>query len=93
VKDNGFGAGTIVNSIGLKEAREAAATYFNPEQPLGSKYGNLFTLRGGIGKELGETRMIRVGVEAFGEMDLTSKSKRASRMTNFGGQFFLRFKL
>ncbi|MCB0528719.1 MAG: hypothetical protein KDC61_17480 [Saprospiraceae bacterium] len=93
VKDNGFGAATIVNSIGHKEAREQAATYFNPEQPLGKKTGNLFTVRGGIGKELGEARMIRVGVEGFGELDLTPKTARQPRMNNFGAQFFLRFKL
>lgn len=93
VKDNGFGAATIVNSIGHKEAREQAATYFNPSQPLGKKTGNLFTVRGGLGKELGEARMIRIGVEGYGELDLTPKTTRQSRMTNFGAQFFLRFKL
>jgi hypothetical protein len=93
VKDKGFGASTIVNSIGHKEAREQAATYFNPEQPLGKKTGHLFTVRGGIGRELGEARMIRVGVEGFGELDLTPTTSRQSRMTNFGAQFFLRFKI
>lgn len=93
VKDNGFGATTIVNSIGNDEAREYASTFFNPENPLGSKMGHLFTLRGGLGRELGEARIIRVGVEAYGELDLTAKTKRQSRMTNFGAHFFLRFKL
>ncbi len=93
VRDNGFGAATIVNSIGHKEAREQAATYFNPQQPLGKKTGNLFTIRGGLGKELGEARMMRIGVEGYGELDLTPKTTRQSRMTNFGAQFFLRFKL
>lgn len=93
VKDNGFGSPTIVNSIGQSEAREYASTFFNPETPLGSKRGHLFTVRGGLGKELGELRMIRVGVEGYGELDLTAKTKRQSRMTNFGAHFFLRFKL
>ncbi|MBV6441012.1 MAG: hypothetical protein DYG98_16455 [Haliscomenobacteraceae bacterium CHB4] len=93
VKDNGFGATTVVNSIGNDEAREYASTFFNPENPLGTKTGNLFTLRGGLGRELGEAKIIRVGVEAYGELDLTAKTKRQSRMTNYGAQFFLRFKL
>lgn len=93
VKDNGFGATTIVNSIGNDEAREYASTFFNPEEPLGTKIGNLFTLRGGLGREIGAAKIIRVGVEAYGELDLTAKTKRQSRMTNYGAQFFLRFKV
>ncbi len=93
VKDNGFGATTIVNSIGNDEAREYASTFFNPEQPLGTDRGHLFTLRGGLGREVGEMKMIRMGIEGYGELDLTAKTKRQSRMTNFGAQFFLRFKL
>jgi len=93
VRDNGFGASTIVNSIGQGEAREYASTFFNPEQPLGSKMGHLFTLRGGFGKELGEADMIRVGAEGYGELDLTAKTKRQSRMTNFGAHVFVRFKI
>lgn len=93
VRDNGFGATTIVNSIGNDEAREYASTFFNPENPLGSKIGNLFTLRGSIGRELGEAKIIRVGLEAYGELDLTAKTKRQSRMTNYGAHFFVRFKV
>lgn len=93
LKDNGFGATTIVNSIGNKEAREYASTFFNPEEPLKSKKGHLFNLRGGFGKELGAAKMIRLGVEAYYELDLTPKTKRQARMTNAGAHFFLRFKL
>jgi hypothetical protein len=93
VKDNGFGATTIVNSIGNDEAREYASTFFNPEEPLGTDKGHLFTLRGGFGREIGEAKIIRIGMEGYGELDLTAKTKRQSRMTNFGAQFFLRFKL
>lgn len=92
-KDMGFGATTIVNSIGHDEARDYASTFFNPEEPLGKKTGHLFTLRGGLGRELGEAKIIRIGVEAYAELDLTAKTKRQSRMTNYGAQFFLRFKL
>ena len=93
VRDNGFGATTIVNSIGNGEAREYASTFFNPEAPLGSKNGHLFTLRSSLGRELGEAKLIRVGVETYGELDLTAKTKRQSRMTNFGAQIFVRFKV
>lgn len=92
-KDMGFGAMTIVNSIGNDEAREYASTFFNPEAPLGTNTGHLFTLRGGLGKELGEAKIIRIGVEAFGELDLTPKTQRQSSMSNWGAQFFVRFKL
>lgn len=93
VKDNGFGATTIVNSIGNDEAREYASTFFNPEEPLGSDKGHLFTLRGTIGRELGEAKIIRVGIEGYGELDLTAKTTRQARMTNYGAHFFVRFKL
>lgn len=93
VKDNGFGATTIVNSIGNDEARGYASTFFNPEQPLGTNTGNLFTIRGGLGRELGAAKIIRVGVEGYGELDLTAKTKRQSRMTNYGAQLFIRFKV
>ncbi len=93
VRDNGFGASTVVNSIGNEEAREYASTFFNPEEPLGSKQGHLFTIRGGLGREIGATKFMRVGVEAFGELDLTPKTRRQSRMNNYGAQFFMRFKI
>ncbi len=90
VKDNGWGAPTVVNSIGLKEAREYASTFFNPEAPLGTNKGHLFTLRGSFAREVG---ILRLGIEAYGELDLTAKTKRQSQMTNWGAHFFVRFEL
>ncbi len=91
VKDNGWGASTVVNSIGLKEAREYAQTFFNPERPLGTNKGHLFTLRGSFSREVVEK--LSVGVEAYGELDLTPTTWRQSRMNNWGAQFFVRFKI
>lgn len=91
VKDNGFGATTIVNSIGNDEARDYASTFFNPERPLGVKTGHLFTLRGGIGRDLG--KICAIGIEAYSELDLTATTKRQPRMTNFGVNFYIKFKL
>lgn len=91
VKDNGWGANTIVNSIGLKEAREYASTFFNPEAPLGTNKGHLFTLCGSFAHEAASK--LSIGVEAYGEIDLTPPTRRQPRMTNYGAQFFVRFKV
>lgn len=91
VKDNGWGAATVVNSIGLREAREYASTFFNPEAPLGTNKGHLFTIRGGFSREVAEK--LSLGVEAYGELDLTPTTRRQARMTNYGAQFFVRFQL
>lgn len=91
--DKGFGSSTLVNSIGHKDARKLVATYFDPSQPLGTTFGNLFVLRGGIGKVLDRERQWAVGAEAFGELDLTDRIKREARMTNVGVNIFLRYNL
>lgn len=91
VKDNGWGALTVVNSIGLKEAREYASTFFNPEAPLGTNKGHLFTIRGSFSREVVD--ILSVGVEAYGELDLTPSARRQPRMNNWGAQFFVRFKI
>ncbi|GAB4490330.1 MAG: hypothetical protein OHK0019_09010 [Saprospiraceae bacterium] len=93
VKDNGFGANTLVNSVRDDYMRERIATFFNPEEPLGSQKGTLYTLRLGYGMQLGEAKLIRTGVELYGELDMIDKTRRNSRMTNYGVQIYLRFNL
>jgi len=93
VMDNGFGSNTIVNSIGNKEARELAATFYGSEEPIGDNIGQLLMVRGGMGKDFGQENRMRIGAEAYGELDLTDKLKRESRMTNIGAQLYLRFKI
>lgn len=91
--DKGFGASTLVNSIGHKEARQLVATYFAPIRPLGTDMGNLFVLRGGVGKTVDREIQWTVGVDGYAELDLTSRLKRESRMTNVGLNVFLRYNL
>ena len=91
VKDYGFGAMTLVNSIRNEEAREYASTFFNPEQPLGTNSGHSFTLRGGGGRNLGKIGL--VGLEFYGELDLTPATTRQTRMSNYGVNLYLKFKI
>lgn len=93
VQDFGFGSSTLVNSIGNRDARELIATYFDPKEPLGRPRGHLFILRGGIGKVFGDTQRITVGVDAYGELDLTPQLSRESRMTSIGVLAYVRFRL
>jgi len=93
VWDQGFGAATLVNSIGHKEARSLVATYFAPVRPLGSNFGNLFTLRGSFGKTIDKYLQWIVGVEAYGELDVTPRIKRESRMSHAGLNLFMRYNL
>jgi hypothetical protein len=95
VRDRGFGSTTITNSIGLKEAREQAATFFNPTKPLGTQDGNLFTMRLGLSKALDEAENLFAGAELYGELDMTDKTARegGARMHNAGVNVFLRFRI
>ena len=91
--DKGFGANTLVNSIGHKEARQLVATYFAPEKPLGPTRGNLFVLRGSVGKTIDKDKKWTVGADVYGELDLTPRIKRESRMSNIGLNLFVRYSL
>lgn len=93
VYDKGFGTNTLLNGIGDKSLRRNLEAFFNPGQPLGTRRGNLFTVRLGVGKLLGETQNISVGAEGYGELDLTDRSTRPSRMTNVGAHIYMRFRI
>lgn len=94
VKDFGFGANTIVNSVGRKESREDLAQFFGPQgSPIGRPSGDLFTLRLGFARTLDWYYRWSVGVEAFYELDLTDKLVRSARMTTYGAQVYVRFKI
>jgi hypothetical protein len=93
VWDKGFGDKTIVNSFGDKFQREKIQQYFGAKEPLGSQKGNLFTLRIGVGKEIGEAGDMCAGLEGYGELDLTDRIQRQARMSNIGIQAYFRFKL
>ena len=82
-----------LNGVGDRSLRRNLESFFNPGQPLGTRKGNLFTLRLGVGKLLGETQNITVGVEGYGELDLTDRSTRPSRMTNVGAHAYMRFRI
>lgn len=93
IQDFGFGANTIVNSIGVKEQRENAATFFAPVKPLGRASGDLFAVRLGFARTLDWYYRWSVGVEGFYELDLTDKIVRSSRMTTYGALLFVRCKI
>lgn len=93
VWDKGFGDKTIVNSFGDKFQREKIQQYFGAQEPLGSQKGNLFALRLGVGKEIGESGDMSAGLEGYGELDLTDRIQRQARMSNIGIQAYFRFKL
>lgn len=90
VKDFGFGSKTLVNSIGDKTIRENMSAYFAPEKPLGSQFGNLFSIRLGFGKTFDK---ISAGIEAVGQLDATDDIKRTSKMSNLVLQVYGRFNL
>lgn len=91
--DQGFGAGTLVKSIGHEEARSLVSTYFDPEEPLGDPRGNLLATRLGVGRTVDRDKMLTVGVDAYAELDITPSIKRESRMTNYGFNVFIRFSI
>jgi hypothetical protein len=93
LKDYGFGASTIVNSVGRKESRDDLAQFFGPQgSPLGRPSGDMFTFRLGFARTLDWYYRWSVGVEGYYELDLTDKLVRNARMTNYGAQVFVRFK-
>jgi hypothetical protein len=92
VRDYGFGANTLVNSIGNDEARENAAQFFAPVKPLGRPSGDLFAIRVGFARTIDWYYRWSVGVEGFYELDLTDKIVRSSRMTTYGAQVYVRYK-
>jgi hypothetical protein len=92
-QDFGFGANTIVNSMGNTEARENAAQFFAPVKPLGRPSGDLFSIRVGFARTLDWYYRWSAGIEAFYDLDLTDKIVRSSRMTTYGAQVFVRCKL
>lgn len=93
LRDKGFGAKTLINSIGNAEARELAFTFFDPKQPLGQPAGHLLHLRLGAGRYLDTEQKVSVGVEGYGELDLTDKTIRETRMNVVGANVYLRVRL
>jgi hypothetical protein len=93
LRDYGFGAQTLSNSIGLDEGRELAAQFFGPKEALGRASGDLFVLHVAFAKTIDWYYRWSVGIEGFYELDLTDKLVRSARMTNYGAQIFVRCKL
>lgn len=93
IKDFGFGANTLTNSIGLTEARDLAAQFFGPKDALGRARGDLFVLHAAFAKTIDWYYRWSIGIEGFYELDLTDKLVRSARMTNYGAQIFVRYKI
>jgi hypothetical protein len=92
-QDSGFGAETILGSIGNDENRKYMNRFFDPAFALGPSRGDLATLRSGIGKYIGRDKKSCVGLEFYGELDLTSETLRIARMNSLGINSYLRFVL
>ena len=90
-RDTGFGSETMVNSIGNDLARSYIVTYFDPYQALGSQSGNLLSMNLSVNKFIDFHHKSNLGLEIYGELDLTNETVRQSRMTNVGLGFNFNF--
>lgn len=92
-QDSGFGAETLTNSVGNKEARDYMSRFFDPKSALGPPRGDLMTMRIGMGKYLGKDRRTCLGLETYGELDLTNETQRIARMNTLGLNLYINFVL
>lgn len=92
-QDAGFGYETLVNSIGNDDGRKFLSRFFNPSTALGSPRGDMMGMRIGMGKYLGKDRKTCMGLEAYGELDLTNETLRIARMNTLGLNFYVNFVL
>ena len=83
-RDGGFGSETIVNSIGNKEAQKYIERFFDPKQALGPPRGDMMSMRIGFGKYMGSDRKTCLGMEIYGDLDLTNETLRIARMNAIG---------
>lgn len=93
LQDSGFGAETLVNSIGNREARDYMSRFFDPQNAIGAPRGDLMTMRLGLGKYLGKDKKSTMGVELYGELDLTNETLRIARMNALGLNAYVNFVL
>lgn len=93
IQDFGFGAQTLSNSIGDDEARNLAAQFFGPEKAVGRPSGDLFAVHVSFAKTLDWYYRWSIGIEGYYEVDLTDKLVRSTRMTNYGANIFLRYRI
>lgn len=89
--DGGFGSETVSNSFSDDEEREALERFYDPKFDLGAPIGKLASMRVSVGKYFGGYRRVVVGLENYGELDLTDETIRVARMTNIGINAFMRF--
>jgi len=91
--DTGFGAKTLVNSVGNDEARKYIQRFFDPKSALGPTRGDMMSMRLGMGKYMGKDRKTCIGVEMYGDLDLTSETLRIARMNAVGVNAYISFVL
>ena len=92
-QDSGFGAKTLVNSIGNEEARTYMERFFDPKSALGPPRGDMMSMRIGMGKYMGPDRKTCMGIEVYGDLDLTSETQRIARMNTMGLNVYMSFVL
>jgi hypothetical protein len=90
-QDAGFGAKTILNSIGNKEARNYMERFFDPKSALGPPRGDMMSMRMGMGKYMGPDRKTCLGFELYGDLDLTAETRRIARMNTIGINLYMNF--
>lgn len=93
IEDFGFGSKTLVNSIGNEVIRDNLSKIFAPQNTIGKPSGDLFALHVSFAKTLDWYYRWSVGIEGYYEVDLTDKVVRGSRMTNYGANIFLRYRI
>jgi hypothetical protein len=91
--DAGFGSETLVNSVGNKEAQKYMERFFDPKNAIGSPRGDLLTMRFGLGKYVGKDKKTNMGLEVYGELDLTNETLRIARMNSAGIGAYVNFVL
>jgi hypothetical protein len=91
--DRGFGSELLVNSIGDDELRKYVSRTFGAVNPVGPPRGDLLNMRVGVGKYFGPDRRTYIGLETYGELDLTNETLRISRMNTLGAQVTIQFVL
>ena len=93
IRDYGFGSKTLVNSIGNDFYREETSKFFAPVDALGRPSGDLFAVHVSFAKTLDWYYRWSIGIEGYYEVDLTDKLVRSTRMTNYGANIFLRYRI
>ena len=88
LRDGGFGKNTILNSFKKTSDKISAQTFLDKKNPLGSKNGEMISLRFGLGHRMDS---FKIGAQLQIDIDLTDKLKRFSRMNAISLGIYCKF--